>query len=214
MKIQALTVGMVQTNCYIAYDEESREAFVVDPGAEPDRILGFIRENALRVTDILLTHSHFDHVMALSDLYRATGAAVCVHTLEKENIEKALHPELHAMRLPDPGIAPVPVSHALEDGDRLTLLGRTFTVLHTPGHTPGSVCYDDGENLFSGDTLFALSCGRIDLPGGNAADMRASLKRLGEIPENRMVYPGHESRATLAYIAYCNPYFREQQEDE
>lgn len=213
MKIRKLIVGPVRTNCYIAYDEESREAFLVDPGADEARILAFIRENGLTLTHILLTHSHFDHVMALAAVQKETGAAVCVHALESENIEKGLHPELRAMGLPAWAIEPVPVSSALADGEKLSLLGREFTVLHTPGHTQGSVCYDDGETLFSGDTLFALSCGRTDLPGGNTAVILESLTRLAALEGGRKVLPGHEEETTLELERSRNPYMRGARED-
>ena len=206
MKIKTLVVGPVRTNCYIAYDEESREAFIVDPGAEENRILSFVRENGLHVGHILLTHSHFDHVMALSAVQAETGAAVYVHELEKDNIEKGQHAELRSMGLPAWQFAPVPVACALAGGEKLVLLGRDFTVLHTPGHTPGSVCYDDGETLFSGDTLFAFSCGRTDLPGGSMTDLRASLAFLAALPGDRKVLPGHEEETTLALERGRNPY--------
>ena len=197
MKIRTLRVGPVQTNCYIVYDEEKKDAFVVDPGGEAERILAFVRENALNVGQILLTHSHFDHVLALAAVQAATGAQVYIHALEKDNIERGENPELAAMRLSGLRIEPVQNVNALEGGDKLVLLGKTFTVLHTPGHTPGSVCYDDGETLFSGDTLFALSCGRTDLPGGSERELLSSLRALAQLPGDRRVLPGHERASTL-----------------
>ena len=198
MKIETIPVGLIRTNCYIAFDPQTREAIIVDPGDTAAKILGFIEKNGLHVTHILLTHSHFDHILALADVQAATGALVCVHELEAGCVETPDHTETRSLRMPDIYIKPAKADIRLKDGDRLALAGGEFTVLHTPGHTRGSVCYDNGEVIFSGDTLFKDDCGRTDLPGGSFADMQASLRRLYGLPGDRIVYPGHDVSTTLA----------------
>ena len=209
MTVKTLTVGPVQTNCYIAYDEETREAFLVDPGDEAERILAFLLEKNLCLTHILLTHTHFDHVLALPAVKAATGAKICVHEKEKDNLETGAHPEMRMLGLSALASAPIRADLVLRGGETLPLLRRTFTVLSTPGHTPGSVCYDDGEALFSGDTLFAYSCGRTDLPGGSTEEMLASLRMLSKLDGDRRVYPGHGGETTLARERAANFTMRE-----
>lgn len=198
MKIETIPVGLIRTNCYIAFDPQTREAFIVDPGDTAARILAFVEKNGLHVSHILLTHSHFDHILALADVQAATGALVCIHQLEAGCVEAPDHAETRSLRMPDLYIKPAKVGRRLQDGDELMLLGSTFTVLHTPGHTRGSVCYDNGKLLFSGDTLFEDDCGRTDLPGGSLTDMQASLRRLYDLPGERIVYPGHDFSTTLS----------------
>ena len=198
MKVKTIHVGLMQTNCYVGYDEDTKEAFVVDPGDSAGRIIDFIDRNGLRVTHILLTHSHFDHIMALADVWKHTGAKVCIHELEVRCIEAPDHAETRSLRLPDLHIRPVSGACALKDGDVLDLCGEKMTVLHTPGHTRGSVCYDSGEVLFSGDTLFEDDCGRTDLPGGSREQMLCSLRRLYNLEGDRIVYPGHDVSTTLS----------------
>ena len=198
MKVETIHVGLMWTDCYVGWDEETHEAFIVDPGDTAGRILAFIEKNGLHVTHILLTHSHFDHIMALADVQKATGAKVCIHELEASCVETPDHAETKSLRMPNLYIKPSKVDITLKDGDKLTLCGEEFTVLHTPGHTRGSVCYDNGTVLFSGDTLFEDDCGRTDLPGGSAEDMAASLRRLYALEGDRTVYPGHDVSTTLS----------------
>ena len=198
MKIQQFVVGMVQTNCYLAYDEETKEGFLVDPGDQAQEILRVIRELGVNLRYIILTHSHFDHIMALADLAAETGAQVAVHELEAGEIEAPSAAVLRSLGLRGIEIKPAPVAVRLKDGDTLRCAGETLTVLHTPGHTVGSICIDTGKVLFSGDTLFEDDCGRCDLPGGDYQVMLRSLRRLADLPGDRTVYPGHDVSTTLA----------------
>ncbi len=198
MEIETIPVGWIRTNCYVAFDPDTRQAFIVDPGDTAARILAFVEKNKLHVSHILLTHSHFDHILALADVQAATGARVCVHELEAGCIEAPDHAETRSLRMPDLYIKPAKVDQKLHDGDVLALPGGDFVVLHTPGHTRGSVCFDNGEVLFSGDTLFESDCGRTDLPGGSVLDMQESLRRLYHLSGDRVVYPGHDVSTTLA----------------
>lgn len=204
MKVQTIKVGLIQTDCYVAYDDNTREAFIVDPGDSAARIMRFVTENSLHVTHILLTHSHFDHILALADVQAATGAKVCIHELEAPCVEAPDHAETRSLRIPDLYIKPTKVDITLKDGDTLSLAGRDFTVLHTPGHTRGSVCYDNGEIIFTGDTLFEDDCGRTDLPGGSMIEMMNSLRRLHDLPGDRIVYPGHDVSTTLSRERVAN----------
>jgi len=197
MEVICCPVGMIGTNCYIAYDPASKDGFIVDPGDSAQQILSVVEERNLKITHILLTHGHFDHILAVPALKAATGAAICIHAADADMLMSAEKCLLHHFFTKIGGFTPVSADQLLQDGDVLTLAGETVTVLHTPGHTPGSVCYDTGSILFSGDTLFANSCGRCDFPGGSTNQMFASLRFLANLEGDRIVYPGHESHTTL-----------------
>ena len=193
LKINVLPLGDYQTNCYILHNEESRDCVILDPGYEPEIIARFLEEKGLTLRAILLTHCHFDHVGAVRELAAQTGCRV--YLCQKD---LAMPPMLTN--------GPLYYTDTYADGDTVTQAGIPFRVLETPGHTPGSVCLITGENLFSGDTLFAGSCGRTDLPGGDSRAMRDSLRRLAALKENYNVYPGHGSASTLDREKQTNPY--------
>ena len=192
MKLRMLTLGDYQTNCYLVSDSAGNTA-VIDPGYEPQTILACLREEKLRPCAILLTHGHFDHVGAVRDLAADTGCQVwlCAEDL-------ALPTNLTA--------GPLCYTNTYAEGTTLHLAGLDISVLQTPGHTPGSVCLLTENTLFSGDTLFAGSCGRTDLPGGSWEQMRSSLKRLSEIEANLWVLPGHGESTMLESEKKYNPY--------
>lgn len=194
MKIYTLILGELPTNCYLVSDEEGSAA-VIDPAAAPERILQTARENGLNIRAILLTHGHFDHVGAVKALAQAVGCPVWMH----EN-ELTL-PEY----LTD---GPLYYTDSYGEGDTVTVGKLTFTLLHTPGHTPGSVCLRCENSLFTGDTLFAGSCGRTDLSGGSGVQICRSLRRLAAISDDLAVYPGHGEATTLAREREENPYLR------
>ena len=194
MKITTLVLGPLQTNCYLVSDEKGN-AVVIDPGAEPEKIMAVVREQGLKIHAILLTHGHFDHVGAVRPIAEATGCAVWLNALDC-----ALPPEMTAGLLY--------YTDAYGEGDTVTVGDLTFTVLHTPGHTPGSSCLRCGDTLFSGDTLFRGSCGRTDFPGGRPDQMRESLRRLGAIEENLTVLPGHDEATTLDWERGHNFFLR------
>ncbi len=195
LKIHTLTLGEYQVNCYIVHEEGCRECLVIDPGYQPDTILGFLEENQLHPQAILLTHGHFDHVGAVADVAAETD---CRIFLCPEDL--AMPPYMTAGKLV--------YTDTYGDGDVLELAGMTISVMHTPGHTPGSVCLRIGDVIFSGDTLFQGSCGRTDLPCGNARQITDSLKKLAVIPENCMVFPGHGPRTSLDQERRINPFMR------
>ena len=193
LKTDVLTLGDYQTNCYILREAGEKTCCVVDPGYEPETILSFLEEKGLTLGAILLTHGHFDHVGAVRLLAAETGCRVY---LCKEDL--ALPPMLTDGALY--------YTDSYQDGDTLSLWGLTIRVLQTPGHTPGSVCLLVEDSMFAGDTLFAGSCGRTDLPGGTSRAMGDSLRRLASLTENYTVYPGHGGSSTLAREKQYNPY--------
>lgn len=193
LKIDVLPLGDYQTNCYILHNEDSRDCVILDPGYEPEIISRFLEEKGLTLRAILLTHCHFDHVGAVKELAAQTDCRV--YLCQKD---LAMPPMLTN--------GPLYYTDTYADGDTVTQAGIPFRVLETPGHTPGSVCLITGGNLFSGDTLFAGSCGRTDLPGGDSRAMRDSLRRLAALKENYNVYPGHGSASTLDREKQTNPY--------
>ena len=193
LQVHALTLGAYQVNCYIIHDEKSPSCCVIDPGYEADTIVDKLSQLGLTLEAILLTHGHFDHVGAVRDLAADTGCQVwlCADDL-------ALPTNLTA--------GPLCYTNTYAEGTTLHLAGLDISVLQTPGHTPGSVCLLTENTLFSGDTLFAGSCGRTDLPGGSWEQMRSSLKRLSEIAANLWVLPGHGESTMLESEKKYNPY--------
>jgi len=197
MKIQTLILGNYETNCYIVYDENSPECIVIDPGYEPEKVLHAVEELGKTVAAILLTHGHFDHVGGVREIF---ARADCDIYLCPEDC-----------RMPEAMTAgPLCYTNSYQEGDILTLAGLTIRVLHTPGHTPGSVCLICENNLFAGDTLFAGSCGRTDLPCGSWTELSGSLQRLKSLQEDYNVYPGHGEATTLSAEKAYNPYMRSE----
>lgn len=193
LQIDTLPLGDYQTNCYIVRPQGESHCLVIDPGYEPEIILSFLKEKGLTVEAISLTHGHFDHVGAVRELAAETDCKVYIHAKDL-----ALPPMLTA--------GPLYYTDTYADGDTVTLAGMSVRVLETPGHTPGSVCLLIEDHMFAGDTLFAGSCGRTDLPGGDARAMRDSLRRLAALTENYAVHPGHGSGTTLDREKRTNPY--------
>ena len=197
MKIKVLPVGQLSTNCYLLEDEQTALAAVIDPGDEAQRILSQIKTDGVQVALILLTHGHFDHVLAVEEIARQfPDAKVYIHTGDARGAGG--HPIALADRIA--GL------QTYDEGDSLTLGNLTLDVLHTPGHSRGSVVLRVGGVLFTGDTLFAGTCGRTDLPGGDYAQMLASLKRLSLLEGDYQVLPGHGEGSTLDRERAYNPY--------
>lgn len=197
MKIQACQVGDLGTNCYIVWDEATSHAAVIDPGDEGAFLLETMKKLRVEPKLILLTHGHFDHTGAVMDLYRATKAPVYIHKADRNLV----NPFGGALQLPDD-------VRYYDEGDEVTLDALRFQVLHTPGHTPGSVCLMAGDVLFTGDTLFRGSCGRTDFPGGSWKQMCQSLKRLYELPGDYVVLCGHTGSSRLSYERKTNDFMR------
>ncbi len=195
LKLHTLPLGAYQTNCYILHQEGASSCVVIDPGYTPEVVLSFLEGQGLTLEAILLTHGHFDHVGGVRDLAAETGCKVYLNPNDL-----SMPPRLTA--------GPLYYTDTYSEGDTITPAGISFQVLSTPGHTPGSVCLIAENFLFSGDTLFAGSCGRTDLPGGSTSAIRASLRRLAAFPQDYSVHPGHGESTTLAWEKQYNPYMR------
>lgn len=203
LKIDTLVLGDYQTNCYIIRETNSKTCALIDPGYYPERILDRVEQLGLNVDAILLTHGHFDHVGAVERIVEATD---CKLWLSESDWSQPMDP-LHTYFFP---LANCDFTNVLfcEDSEEITAGGLTFIVYTTPGHTSGSVCFLCENALFSGDTLFAGSCGRTDFPGGSQKWLQWSLERLAELEGNLQVYPGHGPITTLAEEKQNNPYMR------
>lgn len=198
MQIKVLRLGQVGTNCYILADEAAKLCTVIDPADHGEQIAMAIQQEGWTPTEVWLTHSHFDHILGIPGLRTVwPDLPVFCHPLDMENHE----PTTIMFGVEVPTVWSYGNLEPYEEGDIMEIGDVQAEVLHTPGHTPGSVCLavvtDQERVLFTGDTLFAGSMGRIDLPGGNEADMTKSLARLGRLEGDYRVCPGHEGLSTL-----------------
>ncbi len=200
MKVITTVVGTLRTNCYLLIDEGSRLAAVIDPGDNAEALAALIAREEVTLKYILLTHGHRDHTLAAPALHELfPDAAVYIHRLDA-NGSGIYHYPLEGV---------IDGLNYYDEGDTLPLGSLTISVLYTPGHTAGSVTLKVGDALFVGDTLFAGSCGRTDLPGGDPMEMLASLRRLGRLEGDYTVYPGHMDSTTLAREKQYNPFIRQ-----
>jgi glyoxylase-like metal-dependent hydrolase (beta-lactamase superfamily II) len=209
MDVRMFTVGMVAENSYIFRRDDSERALIIDPGDEPEKLLGAIEQLGVTLEGILLTHTHFDHVGAVAPVARATGAEVWV-----PEIEKGVLADINAF-VPWPGFGPFEdydAEHTVAGGEKLELAGFEIDVLFTPGHSPGHVTFSipDEAVLFSGDVLFQGSVGRTDLPGGDWPTLLESIRSLVDgFPGETTVYPGHMGITTLGAERASNPFLAE-----
>lgn len=210
MILEMLTVGPFMSNCYIVGSEVTKEGLIIDPGAEAEVILDSIRRLKLSVALIVATHSHIDHVAALSQVKEVTGAPFAIHEAEAKGhhipgelaqmvTEMMGHP---SRSLPEP-------DRLLCDGEVIEIGDLRFTVLHTPGHSPGGISLLVPGMVFCGDTLFNLSVGRTDLPGGSYATLMNSIfTKLMVLPDETRVLPGHGPESTIGIERKYNPFLR------
>lgn len=198
MNVKMMQVGPIGTNCYILEDEKTHEAAVIDPGGDAPEIVKAL--DGAEVRYILLTHGHYDHTGGAAELLEAfPGAALYIHKADFQDVDPSLFP----LRTQVSGV------NFYDEGDQIALGGLELQVLHTPGHSEGSVTLRCGELLFCGDTLFAGSCGRTDFPGGSVPKIMASLRRLGQLEGDFQVLPGHMETSTLEAERQYNPYLRQ-----
>lgn len=205
MEITVLTVGPVQTNCYIASREGGVPCVVIDPGDEGGKIADYLLKKGKTCAGILLTHGHFDHITGVAGLVSRTGARVFAYEGERELMGD---PALNGSGMMGYQTAVEP-DELLHDGQILKIADMAFEVIHTPGHTIGSCCYYAKEDLvlFSGDTIFMESVGRTDFPTGSSRALVQSVReKVLVLPENVQIYPGHGPDTSVAYEKQNNPY--------
>jgi hydroxyacylglutathione hydrolase len=203
MLVKTIAVGPLEANCHIIGDEKNGKAMVIDPGGGVERIMDIIRENGLTVEYIICTHGHFDHIGAVADLKAKTGASVLIHRDDLEIYNSAANLALcfgltvKTQPAPDRFIA---------DGDTITTGGLSFGVIHSPGHSPGGISLYGEGTVLTGDTLFAGSIGRTDLPGGDGGLIGKSLGRLMKLPADTVVLCGHGPSSTIGREKRENPF--------
>ncbi len=198
MKVERFVTGMISTNCYLAVNEETKQAVIVDPAECPGAIKDYIRSEGIKVEAIFLTHAHFDHTMGIDGFLELFDIPVYVHEEDEAMMNDA---SLNGSSDYTPGYT-FSKARYLKGGEVLSYAGYDFKVLHTPGHTPGCVCYyvESEKVLFSGDTLFQNSVGRTDLPGGSMSNLVRSIReKLYVLPDDTLVYPGHMGETTIGY---------------
>lgn len=202
MQVERFVLGMFATNCYLLTGGRQDSCLLIDPADNGRQLVRLLEQRQLRPEAVLLTHSHYDHILAVPDLQaRWPELPVYCHPLDvpAQKTERDMGMEF-------PTVAAFSHLRPLREGQVLDLAGLTVTVLHTPGHTPGSVTFAIEDTLFTGDTLFCGSIGRTDFPGGDDAQMAASLRRLAALPGDPRVLAGHESETTLDRERRHNPY--------
>jgi glyoxylase-like metal-dependent hydrolase (beta-lactamase superfamily II) len=205
---EILPVGPLQCNCSVIGDETSHEAMVIDPGDDIADVLALVRKHNLTVKQIVITHAHIDHVGGAMKLHDATGAPILLNQNDYALL-KMLDVQAAWIGMANPG--KVEIDQALADGDSVSAGSLTANVLHTPGHTEGSVClyFAPEKKLIAGDTLFAGSIGRTDLPGGSYKKIIASLHdRVLALPDETVVVPGHGPLTTIGEERHSNPFLQ------
>lgn len=195
LMVHTVVTGRWRENCYVVHEDGQRDAVVIDPGAAIDEIQACIAEEALEIGAILLTHGHFDHIGAVSALRRLHGVDCLVHPddqklVRRANLYRAIFDADEPIEIPS--VEPLPIGQS-----SFGIAGLDIEAIHTPGHTPGGVCFRIGDDLFSGDTFHRGRTGRVDLPGGDAAELARSIKRLGRLAPGIRVYPGHGAETTI-----------------
>ena len=205
MTIRTLCLGALDTNCYVVWDH-NHIAMVIDPADEAERILALIAEENLTVSAIVLTHAHFDHLLAAQDVCAVTGAPLYVGKQDELALEDPIRNLSDVFQMCPPEC--LQADKTLGEGDSLAIGELSFRILETPGHTPGCICLLSDKVLFSGDTLFRDSVGRVDFPGSDVTAMVASLRRLASLPAETKVYSGHGPATTIRRETECNPYLQ------
>jgi glyoxylase-like metal-dependent hydrolase (beta-lactamase superfamily II) len=194
MIIKRLAVGPLETNAYIVADEETKQAIIVDPGDEPDRILDEVKSDNLKAESVICTHAHFDHIGATGDIKKETGARIFLHKSDLETYDLAKDQASfwgYSMdELPQP-------DDFIDEGDEVKVGNLCFKVMHTPGHSKGGIClYGEGV-IITGDTIFQGSVGRTDFPGGSIEELKKSFRRIIGLPEETKIYCGHGPETTV-----------------
>lgn len=208
LQVQTIPVGMLETNAYLLTDEATGKTAVVDPGvAQQDLLQAIQQAGTENVTAIFLTHGHYDHIGGVAAIQKETDATIYIGEQDGEFPSKSA---LNLDKMLQGRLTPFTPDVLLRDGDTIQLGETTFRVVHTPGHTGGSICFVSDGVLISGDTLFHGSMGRTDFPTGSPAKMMESLQRLANLEGDYAVYPGHGPSSTLDWERQHNPYMRQE----
>lgn len=207
MFLETLIVGDLDTNCYVVAAEHAAEAVIIDPGGDAGLVLDVVAAQNLDVKYILLTHGHWDHIGAVLEIARETGAKIGIHKLDEEALSK---PSLSLAFMLGEKQEQIKPDFNLEDGQAITLGEMELKILHTPGHTPGGVSIHVADCLFTGDLLFYRSIGRTDFPGGSFETLIASVReKILQYPDHIKVYPGHGPSTTVGDERKNNPFLVE-----
>ena len=205
MILKTLVVGPIAGNCYIVGSESSKQGIIIDPGAEAKRILQTVNDCGLTIPLIVVTHMHFDHAGALAPVKEATGAKFALH--EAEAASMGMFSRMISSMMGGSLSQPPRPDRLLKDGDKIDVDGLSFTVLHTPGHSPGGISLYGHGIVFSGDTLFNYGIGRTDFPGCSHEQLMGSIQnKLMPLPDNTIVYPGHGPSTTIGEEKRGNPF--------
>jgi hydroxyacylglutathione hydrolase len=203
MRVETFTVGMLSTNCYIASCPDTKEAIIIDPGLdfsyEAQPIYDYIKEAKLKVKFVVNTHGHEDHVKGDIVFQEKYNVSICIHSLDVHFIENTRNAKFPSI--------------VLDESTFLQCGGEVLKVIHTPGHTPGSICLVGERLIFTGDTLFAGGIGRTDFPGGSIIDMTKSLLKLTSLPDYLLVYPGHGETSMIGEEKRTNPFLNSKSEN-
>ena len=205
--LEMMPMGPLDANCYLLYGKQGREAVMIDP-SDADKAMSLLTERDLKLTHILLTHRHFDHLAGVANLRETTHAEVLIHSLDAQGLRERSASMALFMQGEFTRTEPTRI---LEDGDVIEAAGFVFRVIHTPGHTEGGVVYvcDEEKCAFTGDTVFCESFGRTDMPGGNMHQLAKSiLDSVLKLPADYILYPGHGGETTVAHEADRNPILR------
>ena len=206
MKIMRIPVGVYAANCYIVYSETTKDGIVVDPGGDVDDLLGFIERKGLKIKDIILTHGHGDHIGGVIGLRDALNANVMIH---KDDHELLIDGDKNLSSTMPIGSVALEADKLLNDGDIILFGDLKVEVIHTPGHTKGGICLKINDSIITGDTLFAGSIGRTDLPGGDYETIIKSIKeKLMTYPDDVEVMPGHGGTSTIGRERVTNPFLQ------
>jgi len=206
MFIKKIIVGQMEANCYLLADEKTRRAVIIDPGEEAERILQVIKENKLKVVYIVNTHAHLDHIGANDEIRKRMEAPLLIHSADAPLLGNA---EMNLSIMVGRKEGFLPPTQLLEEGDEIKVGEISLKVLHTPGHTPGSICLHTKDRVFTGDTLFAGSIGRTDLPGGSFTDLQNSIReKLLVLSDKVIVHPGHGPDTNIGRERQGNPFIK------
>ena len=206
MKIIAMEVGLIGTNCYLVINEEQKTGVVIDPGGDAEQILEKIRQKGIAIEAIFLTHGHSDHIMAVDEVREATGAKVYISEADAGMLTKA---SSNLSIYMGAGREFKATDEFLVDGETVTAAGLKFQVVATPGHTKGGVCLVCGDTVFCGDTIFSESIGRTDLPGGSYSQILHSIKtKIMVLPDEMKLLPGHGPATTIGWERRRNPFLQ------